>query len=789
VTNRRKTLPGFTRALTRSIIAVAAGVGLVVSLSGAIAPEAGAATATGGSVTYSATLNIPAPPPSNFSGSAGGDGWAVALSSNQVFNVFHHQPTLQVACHEQSDASECWSAPKTVTDGSGDNFATSIGPGLYLDQATGKLYVFVVRTSDSTAGVACIDITLPASATGAQLFCGFTPLSGVGDAPISSTAGLSAPVQVGTDWYSFNEVVGAPTGTENKLLCFDLATDSACAGQPFAVNDSGDQFAPFTYSYPIGAVGTDVFLQVVGSTDKLACFDTTTNGSCAGSWPITVTDAAGAPFPYLNSTGTGTGVCLPITGNPCYGLDGASVATPPGMAAAIGDTIQYNGSAIVLGARVYVPNANTNQVDCYDFSASAECANFPKSFSGLDLLYTVNPDPQRPTCIWVNSDNGVAQIQNFDAYTGGACGAGATRVLAASIVAPYNVCIPSNYTGLQVLVPGRSTYTTGTVQFEDFDGNPIPGIPQQNLDNSGSLNLTPFDLATKSPLPQFLITLNGESASTKEVDVKLTWTGTYNPQCTTGGQQVEGGQSYRLGASDGGVFTFGNDAFYGAMTGQHLNGPEVGMAATPDGQGYWLVASDGGVFTFGDASFYGSMGSTRLSAPVVGMAAMPDGKGYWLVAADGGVFTFGDAQFYGSTGGTRLNAPVVGIASTPDGKGYWLTAADGGVFTFGDAQFYGSRAGLFLNGPVVGISSTHDGNGYWLVASDGGVFTYGDAQFYGSMYGKHLNGPEVAMLATPDGNGYWLAASDGGVFSFGDAQFLGSLANSRLNAPIDSMSS
>jgi hypothetical protein len=37
-----------------------------------------------------------------------------------------------------------------------------------------------------------------------------------------------------------------------------------------------------------------------------------------------------------------------------------------------------------------------------------------------------------------------------------------------------------------------------------------------------------------------------------------------------------------------------------------LNAPIVGMAATPDGKGYWEVASDGGVFTFGDAAFFGA---------------------------------------------------------------------------------------------------------------------------------------------------------------------------------------
>ena len=45
------------------------------------------------------------------------------------------------------------------------------------------------------------------------------------------------------------------------------------------------------------------------------------------------------------------------------------------------------------------------------------------------------------------------------------------------------------------------------------------------------------------------------------------------------------------------------------------------MAATPDGSGYWLVASDGGIFSYGDAAFYGSAGNQDLNKPIVGMAA------------------------------------------------------------------------------------------------------------------------------------------------------------------------
>ena len=47
--------------------------------------------------------------------------------------------------------------------------------------------------------------------------------------------------------------------------------------------------------------------------------------------------------------------------------------------------------------------------------------------------------------------------------------------------------------------------------------------------------------------------------------------------------------------------------------------------AIPRGRGYWLVGADGGVFAFGDAAFFGSIGAQRLNAPIVGIAATPSG--------------------------------------------------------------------------------------------------------------------------------------------------------------------
>ena len=131
-----------------------------------------------------------------------------------------------------------------------------------------------------------------------------------------------------------------------------------------------------------------------------------------------------------------------------------------------------------------------------------------------------------------------------------------------------------------------------------------------------------------------------------------------------------------------------------------------GIASTPDGGGYWLVGIDGGVFAYGDAAFYGSMGAQHVIAPVDGIARTSDGHGYWLVSYDGGVFAFGDAQFSGSMGGKPLNALMIGIAGNPDGTGYWTAAQDGGVFAFGGAPFLGSMGDRVLARPVYGIAAS-----------------------------------------------------------------------------------
>jgi plastocyanin len=241
---------------------------------------------------------------------------------------------------------------------------------------------------------------------------------------------------------------------------------------------------------------------------------------------------------------------------------------------------------------------------------------------------------------------------------------------------------------------------------------------------------------------------------------------------------VVGTPGYRVGSSNGGVYTFGAADFFGSKAGSALPSPVVATPATLDNQGYWLVTADGHTYNYGAAANLGNV-PIKLASPIVAATTTGDNGGLWLVAKDGGVFALGDAQFMGSMGGKHLNAPIVGIDSGEATNGYDLVASDGGVFSFGTdssgnggPRFFGSMGGKHLNAPIVSIADDLTSGGYWLVAADGGVFALGNAPFYGSLGATKLAAPITAFALTI--GGYRMAAADGGVFNFGAGGFFGS---------------
>ena len=494
--------------------------------------------------TYTATQTIPVPPASTYAGAGGGDGWAVALDDKAVYNVFHHNADVVVACHVQSDASSCW-APRRVTDVDGGSFGSSAHPGLWLNRSTGRLYTFATRAADGTGGVVCIDLLKAAAAS--SPFCGFTVLTLAGDSPYIGMSTLSAPALVGTRWYAFNHYPNTKAaGARNALLCFETSTVAPCKKQPFSTGFGDETVAGTSYPAPqVAALGDRVVVAVPGQvTERLTCFDALKSTTCAGSWPVAAPGGYvsnyGPPFPVLGADGAVAGLCLPTGVDPCYSLSGAPMNSPDGLRAAVPATSGWNGPSLSLGRRVYLPDGVSDTVRCFDWQSNASCPSFPKRLDGLGLLYSVNPDPSRPTCLWVNADNGAGQIQNFDAYSGGACGRGPIRVLASSFVVPTQLCKPATYTSLQVVNPPRSDFASGSVEFRDFNADPISGATPEELDGNATVNLSSKKLSTAAGLPQFLITLRDPRSTIGKVSVKLTWTGSPDASCAAPGTTVVG---------------------------------------------------------------------------------------------------------------------------------------------------------------------------------------------------------------------------------------------------------
>jgi hypothetical protein len=147
--------------------------------------------------------------------------------------------------------------------------------------------------------------------------------------------------------------------------------------------------------------------------------------------------------------------------------------------------------------------------------------------------------------------------------------------------------------------------------------------------------------------------------------------------------------------------------------------------------GYWLVASDGGVFSYGDAAFFGSRGGQPSTSPSSAWRPRPTAAatGWWPPTAASS-----------ATATPRSTAPAAASRSTSPSSA-WRHARRRRLLAGGlrRRRVQLRRRRLLrlprrqpLNKPIVGMASDPNGAGYWLVASDGGIFNYGDAAFFGS---------------------------------------------------------
>ena len=597
-------------------------------------------------------------------------------------------------------------------------------------------------------------------------------------APPSPTASTDA---TGRDVFVWDRTTGAITredvasdGTEGK--CFSASNSPPAGTQVFCAGGVALAEADINVDGRYVTFAANAINLVPGDTNLNT--DVFLRDRVAGTTTRISVPTGGAQGCTQTGTGTGAPACTGAGASlaPSISADGRFIAYDSAATYLLGAGVDANGQRDVF---IYDKQAATTGL--ISKSTGGVAANGASSLPSISADGRWVAFASLATNLVPNDTNNASDIFLHDRQT-----STTTRVSVG----------PSGVQGLNgsffPSISGDGRY----VAFDSLAGNLVPD------DSNGRSDAFVYDRTTATT-SRVSLTRNLEQANDGSFFAAPNFDGRYVAFASEAGNLVSGDSNddvdvfvhdrtrpmpfsdgYRLVASDGGIFAFGNAPFFGSTGAIRLNKPIVGMASTPRNDGYWLVASDGGIFAFGRATFFGSTGALTLAKPIVGMAATPTGAGYWLVASDGGIFAFGDAKFFGSTAGSPLAKPIVGMAATPSGKGYYLVASDGGIFAYGDAVFRGSTGAIRLNQPIVGIAVTPSGGGYHLVASDGGIFAFGNAVFRGSTGALRLNQPVVGMTSNPSGGGYWLIARDGGIFAFGDALFRGSTGAIRLNQPV-----
>ncbi len=165
------------------------------------------------------------------------------------------------------------------------------------------------------------------------------------------------------------------------------------------------------------------------------------------------------------------------------------------------------------------------------------------------------------------------------------------------------------------------------------------------------------------------------------------------------------------------------------MGGQPLDRPSWAWPPPPTAAGYWLVASDGGIFAFGDAAFYGSMGGQHLDRPIVGMAATPDG---------GGLLAGRVRRRHLRLRRRRRSTVRWAVSPSIAGRGHAVRRSGRRLPPGG-----GRRRTVLVRHPVrrlrrrapprAAVSVDSSGTGYRIVSADGSVYAFGGAAYLGSV--------------------------------------------------------
>jgi LPXTG-motif cell wall-anchored protein len=490
-----------------------------------------------GSQRYTQSFNAPVPA-STFTADTGGDGWDTFFYDDYVLNIFHHDSSaVRLSCHLRSTGEKC--ADFDPNDNSKSRFAgyqAGNRSGGWVDGNTGFAYAFTIQSSTSTPGVLCIDLN-----SAPPQNCGFVALST--DTNVSSYGSLSNAEGASGRLFGLESV-------NQKLLCFDTATDAACAGSP--VQLSGSTSTPSYHVYPLGT-------KVFASTDTtLYCFEAATLAACGGAWPVTYDSLSWAsvtmsPVAHMDANGTIDGVCMWAG---CLDLSGADQTTDgtwvnPHSITAWSDSAGNNrysgqyGRYEASAGRAFLQSVlqGTTNVYCFDYTTEAACVDFTDTVDQR-YVYALRADPNNPACIWYNSDPG--RIGLFDAITGAAeCTANPVITLQPSAFAPRFVCSTAGGIDRWVSVTmdainGTDVVSTQALTMRTGNGDAVAGWVGVPLAVATALDLSALSIADTGARPSFNVGFAVTAGSIDSADFTVVYEGRGPELCVDVTVQSEG---------------------------------------------------------------------------------------------------------------------------------------------------------------------------------------------------------------------------------------------------------
>ncbi|MEN9692952.1 MAG: hypothetical protein RLZZ330_596, partial [Actinomycetota bacterium] len=477
------------------------------------------------------SVNIPSTPAANFAGTAGGDGFNVVHANGRVYNVFHHQASVVVNCHDELTSEDCTYGGLTWPI----EVSASVGTGMYSNAFTNKnetkLFVWAVVRGQS-AGIQCMKLE-----DGSD--CGYQVLSVIDVAGNETTIDIGSaefvdwgsPARVGNKIYTpFAE----PTG-QTWLACFNLATESPCAQSAYKQSMLEPGVESFEFSIFNGphaiAYGKYVysnFFEVNTFNTYVDCWDTEENSSCEGVWPR-ANQSPSSWMPVLNQNQEITLICSLEESVSCLDAEtGEDATTPDHLAELYGmdELPAFIGTSLIFGKKVVsllsgMGGSPLGTAICFDYSTATPTNCGTIELPDTSFVYSLDRDPNRPTCVWVNADNGLAQITNFDVLTMEQGCSGSLRTSLIQISTKGAACDVTEWDSLKITSP--SQWTSATVTVRDENGDVLPGgneisISQANVKTS----LANVDFGTLET-PYFDFDIQGADLS-NGLNAQFTWT-------------------------------------------------------------------------------------------------------------------------------------------------------------------------------------------------------------------------------------------------------------------------